>query len=68
MAIVTESNWVRTGAAAKAVGVSSQTLLNWYADGKITAVYKSPGRQLRWDLRKLRAELGIEEPNEDAHH
>lgn len=54
---------VKTPEAAKAVGVSARTLLNWREAGRVSAVYRTPGRrgQYMWDPKKLRAQLGIEE-------
>jgi len=56
-------NLVKTPAAAKAIGVSARTLLNWREAGRVAAVYRTPGAkgQYMWSLEKLREQLGIEE-------
>ena len=63
MTLMTESpliELVGTSRAARAVGVSPGTLLNWHRDGRATPAYITPGGVARWDVDRLRTELGID--------
>lgn len=50
-------DYVTTGEAAKAIGVSHVTLLRWAKAGKVEPAAKTPGDQYRWDLEDLRRQL-----------
>lgn len=49
--------YVTTGAAARALGISSATLTRWAAAGRVTPAERTVGRHYRWDLDDLRAQI-----------
>lgn len=55
---MTEARLVSTKAAAEALGLHARTLWRNVAAGKITPHGWTPGGQMRWDIDRLRAELG----------
>lgn len=56
---MTDSDLVRTGQAAKLLGVRRATLLAWQRAGKVRPEFKTPGPhgQFRWSMTKLYAQL-----------
>jgi len=53
----TEDTPVATGVAAKAIGVAHSTLARWWAEGKVTPTYVTPGGHARWHVEALREQL-----------
>lgn len=47
-----------TGEAAKAVGIDRSTLRKWWKQGRCTPEWVTQGGQARWDVEKLRRQLG----------
>lgn len=52
-------SYVTTGAAAKAVGVSSTTLQRWAHAGFVQPAVRTAGGHFRWDLDSLRTQLRV---------
>lgn len=52
---------IRTGALAKALGVSRQAVLDWIAKGIITPASRTPGGQYRWRLEDVERQLAKHE-------
>lgn len=48
---------ITTGAAARALGISTATLTRWAAAGKVTPAERTLGGHYRWNLAALRAEV-----------
>lgn len=48
---------IRTAEAARALGVSAETLRRWSRAGLVTPAARTLGGQDRWDLERLRAEV-----------
>ncbi|HEY3482622.1 MAG TPA: MerR family transcriptional regulator [Streptomyces sp.] len=48
---------VSTGAAARALGLSTKTLQRWAADGWVSPEYVTRGGHMRWDVDKLRQQI-----------
>lgn len=57
---------VGTGEAAKAIGIDRGTLRKWWVEGKATPEWITPGGQARWDVEKLKRELGIVQRRNDT--
>ena len=55
--IVSVNRYVTTGAAARALGVSTATLTRWAAAGRVTPAERTLGGHYRWNLPALRAEV-----------
>lgn len=49
--------YVTTGAAARALGISTATLTRWVASGLVEPAETTAGGHYRWDLPLLRAQL-----------
>lgn len=49
--------YVSTGQAAKALGVSTRSLQQWAKDGLIEPDFRTSGGHMRWDVDRVRAEL-----------
>jgi excisionase family DNA binding protein len=47
-----------TGELARELGVSRSAILKWTRAGLITPGWTSPGGHHRWEVEKVRAELG----------
>lgn len=47
-----------TGEAAKAIGVHRVTLRRWWKEGRCTPEWVTQGGQARWDVKKLKRQLG----------
>lgn len=58
------SQYVSSGVAARAVGVSLSTLNRWAAAGIIKPVLRTPGGQFRWDVDDLRRQLNFTAPEQ----
>lgn len=56
-----QSHLVRSGVAAKALGVAIVTLNRWVDAGLIKPAWVTPKGQYRWDLDDLRRQLGRDE-------
>jgi 8-oxo-dGTP pyrophosphatase MutT (NUDIX family) len=56
------SQYVTTGAAAKALGVSLTSLHRWAHAGLVTPAQRTPGGHFRWDLEALRNQLSVIPP------
>lgn len=54
-----EGKFVSTSRAAEALDVHPSTLWRWQKQGRISPAWTTPGGQARWDLDKLRQQLGI---------
>lgn len=52
------SDLVSTGDCAVALGVSKSAILLWHRENKITPAVTSPGGHLKWDVERVREELG----------
>ena len=65
---MTDRDIVRTGVAARKLGVTRGTLLIWMHEGKITPEFKTPGPrgQFRWSISKLEAQLAPPKELPDA--
>jgi DNA-binding transcriptional MerR regulator len=50
---------VSTPEAARALGVSARTLQRYVRDGQVTPEITLPSGQYRWDVRKLRRQIGM---------
>lgn len=65
---VNSGNWrglLGTGQAAKAIGIDRGTLRRWWREGRVTPEWVTAGGQARWDVAKLKRQLGIT-PRDDA--
>lgn len=60
------SQYVSSGVAARAVGVSLSTLNRWAAAGIVKPVFRTPGGQFRWDVDDLRKQLHFTVPDTQA--
>lgn len=60
---------MRSSEAARALGVSRETLWRWQQAGAVRPLYTTPGGQARWDLQQLRRQLHYNEgaPVTDSH-
>src|SRR6266699_4644861 len=63
--LVGMNRYVTTGAAARALGVSTATLTRWAAAGRVTPAERTLGGHYRWDLTALRAEVRGEAPQSE---
>jgi len=50
---------VPTGDAARAIGISGQTLARWAREGLVTPSLVTAGGHLRWSLEDLRRQLRV---------
>ncbi|MEJ2865092.1 MerR family DNA-binding transcriptional regulator [Actinomycetospora flava] len=55
------SDLVSTPEAAKALGVSARTLQRYVTQGLVTPEITLPSGQYRWNVAKLRRQIGIAE-------
>lgn len=56
--IMSAPRYVRSGEAAKHLGVSRSTLHRWVDEGLITPAFRTPKRgDMRWDLEDLDRQL-----------
>lgn len=51
--------------AAEAIQVGLSTLQRWAADGIVRPAWRTPGGHAKWDIRDLREQLGIPQPDEE---
>jgi DNA-binding transcriptional MerR regulator len=56
---VPPSDLVSTPEAAKALGVSARTLQRYVVNGLVTPEITLPSGQYRWNVPKLRRQIGI---------
>jgi 8-oxo-dGTP diphosphatase len=56
--LVGMSEYLTTGQAAKALGLSISALQRWAQDGIVTPAFKTPGGRMRWTVDSLLAQLG----------
>jgi ADP-ribose pyrophosphatase YjhB (NUDIX family) len=56
--LVCMSDYVTTGQAAKAIGVSINALQQWAKDGLVSPAFTTPGGRMRWKVNELLAQLG----------
>jgi predicted site-specific integrase-resolvase len=59
------SDLVSTPEAAKALGVSARTLQRYVHDGHVTPEITLPSGQYRWNVTKLRRQIGLPPDDED---
>lgn len=52
------SEYLTTGQAARAIGVSISALQRWTQDGLVTPALTTPGGRYRWDVNNLLEQLG----------
>ncbi|PVY95875.1 MerR family transcriptional regulator [Actinomycetospora cinnamomea] len=57
------SELVSTPEAARSLGVSARTLQRYVRDGVVTPEITLPSGQYRWDIAKLRRQIGM--PDDD---
>lgn len=50
---------VGTKEAAPLIGVHRSTLHAWWKSGRVTPDWITPGGQARWDVERLKRQLGI---------
>lgn len=48
---------MKTGDAAKALGVSIRSLQQWVRDGWLEPDYRTPGGRMMWDVERVREEV-----------
>ena len=53
------SELVSTPEAARALGVSARTLQRYVRDGQVTPEVTLPSGQYRWNVAKLRRQIGM---------
>jgi predicted site-specific integrase-resolvase len=53
------SDLVSTPEAARALGVSARTLQRYVKDGQVTPEITLPSGQYRWNVAKLRRQIGM---------
>jgi predicted site-specific integrase-resolvase len=53
------SELVSTPEAARALGVSARTLQRYVRDGQVTPEITLPSGQYRWNVPKLRRQIGM---------
>ncbi|HWN27006.1 MAG TPA: MerR family DNA-binding transcriptional regulator [Actinomycetospora sp.] len=53
------SELVSTPEAARALGVSARTLQRYVKDGQVTPEITLPSGQYRWNVAKLRRQIGM---------
>ncbi|MFC5139666.1 MerR family DNA-binding transcriptional regulator [Actinomycetospora rhizophila] len=58
------SELVSTPEAAKALGVSPRTLQRYVTQGLVTPEITLPSGQYRWNVPKLRRQIGIDDDEE----
>lgn len=56
-----QSHLVRSGVAARALGVKIVTLNRWVDTGKVKPAWTTPGGQYRWDLDDLKRQVSRNE-------
>lgn len=54
----TDHELVPTGSAARQIGVHRGTLVRWWRQGVVTPELTTPGGQARWDVARLKRQLG----------
>ena len=58
------SDLVPTPEAAKALGISPRTLQRYVRNGQVTPEITLPSGQYRWNVAKLRRQIGAETEDE----
>lgn len=52
-------DWVGTKEAARQIGIDRSTLHGWWKAGRCKPDWVTPGGHARWDVEKLKRQLGI---------